>query len=81
MTLLATTKCGMASVHEVPVDLPPTKVEQLAWLQNLATFIVQFAWMPPDQKQIDMVAASAGSATEKKEKDFFLFCACAEGNT
>ena len=79
MTLLATTKCGMSSVDEVPADLGETKAEQIEWLINLATYIVQFAWMPPDAKQIDLVVAAAAAEVPGEEEDYHLFCACGEG--
>ena len=53
----------------------------MEWLLNLANYIVQFAWMPPDQKQIDLIVAAAASPTTGKEEDYsqYLYCACGEG--
>ena len=71
----------MSSVDDVPVELPPTKSEQMMWVQNLASYIVQFAWMAPDQKQIDLVASAAANPVSDDEKDYYLYCVCGEGNT
>ncbi|XP_078025695.1 uncharacterized protein LOC117260601 isoform X1 [Epinephelus lanceolatus] len=66
----------MSTVDDVPADFPEAKEDQLTWLRSLANVIVDFAWMPPEQEQIDLVAACAGSPGESFEEDIFLYCIC-----
>ena len=71
----------MESVEDIPRSFPVAEGEEMQWLTNLATQVVDFCWKEHVREDLraTTLAFQSGATRPNRNGDVYYYCDCGEG--